>query len=107
MLAMVTRLVAPTSFTVTLSIYLLVAIVIGGLGSLVGALIGSAVLVFLVPFVTDRGLDAGLSSAQAANFAPLVFGIFLIVVMLAAPQGIVGTIRSRWLLNRARRRAGA
>ena len=51
-----------------------------------------------------RGLDAGLSSAQAANFAPLVFGIFLIVVMLAAPQGIVGTIRSRWLMSQAKRR---
>jgi branched-chain amino acid transport system permease protein len=107
LLAIVTRLVAPTSFTVTLSIFLLVAIVIGGLGSLVGALIGSAILVFLVPFVTDRGLDAGLSSAQAANFAPLVFGIFLVVVMLAAPQGLVGTVRTRWLTSRARRRAGA
>ena len=107
MLAVVTRLVAPTSFTVTLSIFLLVAIVIGGLGSLVGAIIGSAILVFLVPFVTDRGLAAGLNSAQAANFAPLVFGIFLIVVMLAAPQGIVGTIRTRWLQSRARRGARA
>jgi len=102
MLAVVARLVAPTSFTVVLSIFLLVAIVVGGLGSLVGALIGSALLVFLVPFVTDRGLAAGLSSAQAANFAPLVFGIFLIVVMLAAPQGIVGTIRMRWLMRRSR-----
>ena len=107
MLAVVARLVAPASFTVTLSIFLLVAIVVGGLGSLVGALIGSALLVFLVPFVTDRGLDAGLSSAQAANFAPLVFGIFLIVVMLAAPQGIVGTVRTKWLTSRARRSARA
>ena len=104
LLAIVTRLVAPTSFTVVLSIYLLVAIVIGGLGSLVGAIIGSALLVFLVPFVTDRGLAAGLNSAQAANFAPLVFGIFLVVVMLAAPQGIVGTIRTRWLMSKAKRR---
>ena len=103
MLAVVARLVAPSSFTVTLSIFLLVAIVVGGLGSLVGALIGSALLVFLVPFVTDRGLDAGLNSAQAANFAPLVFGIFLVVVMLAAPQGIVGTIRMRLLTSRATR----
>jgi branched-chain amino acid transport system permease protein len=72
-----------------------------------GALIGSALLVFLTPFVTDRGLDAGLSSAQAANFAPLIFGIFLIVVMLAAPQGIVGTIRTRWLMRKAKRSSAA
>ena len=101
LLAIVTRLVAPTSFTVVLSIFLLVAIVIGGLGSLLGAVIGSAILVFLVPFVTDQGLAAGLSNAQAANTAPLVFGIFLIVIMLAAPQGIVGTIRLKYLTRKA------
>ena len=103
LLAIVTRLAAPTSFTVVLSIFLLVAIVIGGLGSLLGAVIGSALLVFLIPFVTNVGLDSGLSSAQAANVAPLVFGIFLIVVMLAAPQGLVGTVRLRYLTRKAAR----
>lgn len=105
LLAIVTRLAAPTSVTIVLSIFLLVAIVIGGLGSLLGAVIGSALLVFLVPFVTERGLDAGLSSAQAANLAPLVFGLFLIVVMLAAPHGIVGTIRLKYLTRKATRAA--
>jgi branched-chain amino acid transport system permease protein len=107
LLAVVTRLAAPTSFTIVLSIFLLVAIVIGGLGSLLGAVIGSALLVFLIPFVTNVGLDAGLSSAQAANVAPLVFGTFLIVVMLAAPQGLVGTIRLRYLTRKAQRAAAA
>ena len=106
LLAIVTRLAAPTSFTIVLSIFLLVAIVIGGLGSLLGAVIGSALLVFLIPFVTNTGLNAGLSSAQAANVAPLVFGIFLIVVMLAAPQGLVGTVRLRYLTRKARRGHG-
>lgn len=107
LLAVVARLAAPTSFTVTLSIYLLVAIVVGGLGSLLGAVLGSALLVFLIPFVTDRGLAAGLSSVQAANFAPLVFGLFLVVVMLLAPQGLVGTVRIRWMQSRAKRTARA
>ena len=105
LLAIVTRLTSPTSFTIVLSIYLLVAIVVGGLGSLVGAVLGSALLVFLVPFVTDRGTDAGLSAAQAANTAPLVFGIFLIVIMLAAPQGVVGTIRLKYLTRKAAKAA--
>jgi branched-chain amino acid transport system permease protein len=105
LLAIVTRLVAPTSFTIVLSIFLLVAIVIGGLGSLLGAVLGSALLVFLVPFVTERGLDAGLSASQAANAAPLVFGIVLIVIMLSAPQGVVGTIRLRYLTRKAGRAA--
>jgi branched-chain amino acid transport system permease protein len=103
LLAIVARLVSPLSFTIVLSIFLLVAIVIGGLGSLTGAVLGSAILVFLIPFVTNAGLDAGLSSAQAANAAPLAFGIFLIVVMLAAPQGVVGTIRLKYLTRKAAR----
>ena len=107
LLAIVTRLAGPTSFTIVLSIFLLVAIVVGGLGSLLGAVLGSALLVFLVPFVTNVGLDAGLTSAQAANIAPLSFGIVLIVVMLAAPQGVVGTIRQKYLTRQASRESGA
>jgi branched-chain amino acid transport system permease protein len=103
LLAIVTRLAAPTSFTIVLSIFLLVAIVIGGLGSLLGAVLGSALLVFFVPFVTNVGRDAGLSSAQAANIAPLAFGVVLITVMLAAPQGLVGTIRLRYVTRKANR----
>ena len=107
LLAIVTRLAGPTSFTIVLSIFLLVAIVIGGLGSLLGAVLGSALLVFLVPFVTNVGLDSGLTSAQAANIAPLAFGIVLIVVMLAAPQGVVGTIRMKYLTRQASQRRRA
>jgi len=107
LLAIVVRLASPVGFTIVLSIFLLVAIVIGGLGSLTGAVLGSALLVFLIPFVTDTGLGAGLSSAQAANLAPLVFGIFLIVIMLAAPQGVVGTIRLKYLTRKAARQMAA
>jgi branched-chain amino acid transport system permease protein len=105
LLAIVTRLAAPSSFTIVLSIFLLVAIVVGGLGSLLGAVIGSALLVFFIPFVTNLGRDAGLSSTQAAEVAPLSFGLFLIVVMLLAPQGLVGTIRLRYLTRKAARAA--
>jgi branched-chain amino acid transport system permease protein len=103
MLAAVTRLAAPGSFTIVLSISLLAAIVIGGLGSLVGALIGSAMLVFLPQVVTDFGADRGLNSAQAANLSPLVYGLVLIAVMLLAPFGIVGTIRRKAVERRARK----
>jgi branched-chain amino acid transport system permease protein len=107
LLAVITRLVAPTSFTIVLSIFLLVAIVVGGLGSLTGAVLGSALLVFFIPFVTDRAVGLGLSDTQAANAAPLVFGVFLVVIMLAAPQGVVGTIRLRYLTRKAERAARA
>ena len=108
LLAIVTRLAAPTSFTIVLSIFLLVAIVVGGLGSLLGAVIGSALLVFFIPFVTNvASRDLGMSGTQAAQVAPLLFGIFLVVVMLAAPQGLVGTVRLRHLNRRAARTASS
>ena len=107
LLAIITRLAAPTSFTLVLSISLLVAIVLGGLGSLLGAVLGSTVLVFLAPAVTNLGRSQGLSDAQAANVAPLVYGLVLILVMLAAPQGVVGTIRARYLGAQAARRSRA
>src|SRR3954449_3656514 len=109
-LALVVRLAAPSGFTLVLSLALLTAIVIGGLGSLLGALLGSALLVFLPPFVTDIGTSAGLTSTEAAQLAPFVYGVVLVVVMIFAPAGFVGTVRLRLLGLRARRaraRAGA
>ena len=105
--AIVTRLAAPTSFSIVLSISLLVAIVIGGLGSLVGALIGSALLVFFATAVTDAGKSAGLSDVQAANLAPLAYGVVLILVMLLAPRGVVGSIRFSYLSRKAAKQMAA
>jgi branched-chain amino acid transport system permease protein len=104
-LALVVRLAAPSGFTLVLSLSLLTAIVLGGLGSLLGALLGSALLVFLPPFVTDLGGSFGLDNTKAAQIAPLVYGIVLIVAMIFAPAGFVGTVRLRWLTYRARRAA--
>jgi branched-chain amino acid transport system permease protein len=104
-LALVVRLAAPSAFTLVLSLSLLTAIVIGGLGSLLGALLGSALLVFLPPFVTNLGSDFGLSQTGAAQLAPFVYGVVLIVVMIFAPAGFVGTIRLRLMSLGARRAA--
>ena len=101
-LAVVVRLAAPSAFTLVLSLALLTAIVIGGLGSLLGALLGSALLVFLPPWVTDLGTAQGLSSTAAAQLAPLVYGLVLAAVMIFAPAGFVGTLRRLWQTARGR-----
>jgi branched-chain amino acid transport system permease protein len=106
-MALVVRLAAPSGFTLVLSLSLLTAIVLGGLGSLLGALLGSALLVFLPPFVTDLGADLGLDNTEAAQLAPFVYGVVLIVAMIFAPAGFVGTVRLRWLTYRAKQRATA
>lgn len=95
-MAMVVRIAAPSGFPLTLSLSLLTAVVLGGLGSLAGALIGAALLTFLPQTVTGLGQSLGLSDLQSAQLAPLVYGFTLVLVILLAPAGLVGTIRNAW-----------
>jgi branched-chain amino acid transport system permease protein len=90
LLAIVTGLVAPGAFTITLSIALLTAAVIGGLGSLPGALWGSLVIVLVPTYATDVATSHGLSSSTGANIPVVAYGVLLILVMLLFPQGIQG-----------------
>ncbi|MCD4525691.1 branched-chain amino acid ABC transporter permease [Nocardioides sp. cx-173] len=94
MMAITVRLAAPSGFTLTLSLTLLTAVVLGGLGSLAGALIGAALLTFLPQVVTDWGTSAGLTDIRAAELAPLVYGLVMVLVVLLAPRGVVGTLRA-------------
>ena len=100
-MAMASRIAAPSGFTLVLSLTLLSAVVIGGLGTLSGALLGAALLTYIPPVVTNLGLDGGLTSLQAAELAPLVTGVFTVLVILFAPLGLVGTVRMRYLRYRS------
>lgn len=99
-MALSVRLAAPSGFSLTLSLTLLTAVVLGGLGSLAGALVGAALLTFLPHLVTDAGIAAGLDDIRAAELAPLVYGLILVAVILLAPSGLVGSLRSAWLRHR-------
>jgi branched-chain amino acid transport system permease protein len=99
-LAVSVRLAAPSGFSLTLSLTLLTAVVLGGLGSLTGALAGAALLTFLPQVVTDAGSAAGLDDIRAAELAPLIYGLVLVAVILLAPSGLVGSLRSAWLRHR-------
>ncbi|HSK91607.1 MAG TPA: branched-chain amino acid ABC transporter permease [Euzebyales bacterium] len=78
--------VSPDSFMVPLSIELLAALVVGGLGTISGPLFGAAFLVF-VPNVSQNLNDA----------APgIAFGALLILAMYVAPGGIAGLGHQAW-----------
>ncbi len=93
LLAITTGLVTPSGFTLALSIALLTAAVVGGLGSLAGAVWGSLLLIFLPTYVTDVATSHGLSSSVASNIPIVVYGVALIAVMFAFPNGIQGGVR--------------
>lgn len=100
LMALSVRVAAPSGFTVDLSLTLLSAVVLGGLGSLTGALLGSALLTFLPQAVTSWGGSAGLSDVQSAELAPVVYGLIMIAVVLLAPAGLVGSLRHVWQRRR-------
>lgn len=87
----------PSSFDFQLSFYLLAAIVLGGLGSLAGAVWGAALLVLLPSYADSLAGSIATSPAVAeklrGNLSLAVFGLVLIVVMLLAPGGIQGVLR--------------
>ncbi len=84
--AIVVQFVAPDSFSLFVSIYFFVGLVVGGVASLPGAIFG-AIFIEFVPNVAD----------QLSKAAPgAVYGILLILMMFAAPGGAVGVIRLLW-----------
>jgi branched-chain amino acid transport system permease protein len=93
LLAAVSAIVSPGAFTLTLSIGLLTGAILGGLGSLVGAVWGSIVLVFVPTYVQDVATSHGLSSAASSNVPIAAYGVVLIAVMLLFPTGIQGGLR--------------
>lgn len=104
-MAMAVRIVAPSGFLLVLSLTLLIIVVLGGLGSLLGALLGSALLTFLHPVVTGLGQDAGLSDVRSAELAPLVLGLTMVLVIVLAPAGMVGSVRMAWYRRRQRQQS--
>ncbi len=93
LLAVTTSIVSPGAFTLTLSIALLTGAVLGGLGSLAGAVWGSLVLVLVPTYITDVAASHGLSSSTGSNIPVAAYGVVLIVVMLVFPDGIQGALR--------------
>jgi branched-chain amino acid transport system permease protein len=89
---------SPGAFSLTLSLTLLSAVVIGGLGSLTGAVLGSFMLIYLgdvLPGFVDR-LHLSSASAQKLhdNLPNAVYGALLIGVMMLLPGGIMGLLKS-------------
>jgi branched-chain amino acid transport system permease protein len=93
LLAVVTTIVAPGAYTLTLSIGLLTGAVIGGLGSLLGAVWGSLLLVLVPTYLTNVAASHGLSGAASSSVPIAAYGVVLIVVMLVFPAGIQGGLR--------------
>jgi branched-chain amino acid transport system permease protein len=90
--AIVIQFVAPDSFTVFLSITLLVGVVVGGLASIPGAIFGGLFVQF-IPNLAEQ-------ISKAAPWA--IYGAFLIAFMYVMPYGVWGLVHG--LYQQLRRR---
>ncbi len=103
-LVVVTQLAAPGAFQLSLSLALLTGIVLGGLGSLTGALWGAIALVYLPQWSDDLAHSFSLSNDVQSNLPLALYGIVLMGVIVAAPQGIQGALRGLARIAHARLR---
>jgi branched-chain amino acid transport system permease protein len=94
LLTVVLQLASPGAFQLSLSLSLLTAIVLGGLGSLAGAVWGAALLVLLPSWTNDIANSFSLPTKVSANLPLAIYGLVLIVAMLAWPTGIQGAFAS-------------
>jgi branched-chain amino acid transport system permease protein len=81
--------VSPDSFSVFQSITFLVAVVIGGLGSILGAILAAAFFTFQTGVITR--LTEVIPAVDKLRWA--VYGVVLIIVMIFLPTGAAGLVR--------------
>lgn len=89
--ALAVQFVSPDSFTMFLSITLLVGVVVGGVGTLWGALFGAAFIMFVPTLAEKVSKDAAWG----------VYGVVLILFVFVLPGGVMGLINRLRGPNRA------
>ena len=79
----------PTSFVIGVSIFTLATIILGGLSSHTGAVVGAAILIVLPEALRFVGFPSDI----AAQMRQLTYGLILILLMLYRPQGLMGNFK--------------
>lgn len=79
----------PSSFALMESIFILAIIILGGLASNKGAVLGAVCLILLPEILRFVGFPDDI----AAQMRQVVYGVLLIVLMIFRPQGLVGEYR--------------
>lgn len=87
-----------TGFSLDKSFQLLFIIIIGGLGSIFGSYIGSAIIVLtpiLLNIITkNTGLDQLFDQAFLSNMQKVLFGVLIIFLLIRQPEGVLSLINN-------------
>ena len=88
MLAINISILSPQNFDPVLTAYGYVIVILGGLGSYLGVVVGSFFLIFLLE--ATRYLDLPLSDARVAALRFMIVGAVLMALVVFRPQGLFG-----------------
>ena len=87
------QFVSPESFTFMESVFVVCIVVLGGMGSIPGAIIGAIIIQGIPELIRGLAqsgilpLDPGQASL-VSNYRYLVFGLVMVIMMAVRPQGI-------------------
>lgn len=99
MLALNISILSPANFEPILTAYGYVIVILGGLGSYRGVVVGSFFIIFVLE--ATRYLELPLSDARVAALRFMIVGLVLMALVVFRPQGIFG--KREELMLRARR----
>lgn len=111
LLAYYNQIVSADSFSLEFAVTFIVILILGGMGTISGAIVGSIVVVslpFLLTKLTAALPPAGIGSWFTKNIFYInngLYGILVLVVLLYLPEGLVPALGklSRWILARTAR----
>lgn len=84
-----TTFINPASFTFLESAIILSIVVLGGMGSIAGVIVGALILILMPEYL--RALS---------EYRMLAFGAILVLMMVFRPQGMIGNIRKTYKIKR-------
>lgn len=87
------RYINPESFTFLESAIILAIVVLGGMGSIVGVILGALILILLPEYLREL-----------SEYKQLAFGAILVLMMVFRPQGLISTLRRSYDIEAIQRR---
>ncbi len=84
-----TTFINPASFTFLESAMILSIVVLGGMGSILGVIIGALILILLPEYLR-----------AFSDYRMLLFGAIMVIMMVFRPQGIIANVRRTYKFNK-------
>ena len=104
--------VTSETFGISFAIQFIAMIIVGGMGSLVGSMVGAAIWLLLPSIINLAASQAGDTTGlvhlvlveHKAQLVQLIFGCLVMVLLIFAPQGLAG-LGQQWFKRRSSARS--